>query len=247
MKKLLIIACVSCALTGFSQEKKGACSSGIGLYHYSVNDSISDDHLNLNGFYMGGLLYYGSFLNTTTSPDSVTYEITLPFGDSLLFYASWHGDGPCYALDSSDVNSLVTILEGVPFSIYHGGTYWNWSIYDISQEAKIRNSCFFKIQRKDIPQSYFFRVKFLDPPKPLNLPEITNDIFLWLSSENTLSIKADQDAIWEMNLYSLSGQLIQKSTLEGSQDLDISSLPKGCYIARISSENGFKKQLRFIK
>jgi hypothetical protein len=35
--------------------------------------------------------------------------------------------------------------------------------------------------------------------------------------------------------------------MEGSQDVDISNLSKGYYIARIYSEKGFKKQVKFIR
>lgn len=251
MKRLLYITFIISSFSGFSQEKKGVCAAGINLYHYSGNDSISDDHFNLNGFYLTNPLYYGSFINSTTWSDSVTYEITLPFGDSLLYSAYWHADGPCNSLDSADVNSLVTFLDGTPFLITHKGDYFSYFSYHISQEGIIKNPCFFKIQRLDIPDRlYFIRVNFLDPPQPeapLDLPEITNDLSLWLSSENTLTVKADEDAVWEMNLYSLSGQVIQKSTLQGSQEVDVSNLPKGCYIARISNGIGAEKQLKFVK
>jgi hypothetical protein len=206
MKQLLYIAFIISSFVGFSQEKKGVCASGINLYHYSGNDSISDDHFYLDGFYMTNPLYYGSFINSTTWSDSITYEITLPFGDSLLYSAYWHADGPCNSLDSTDVNSLVSILDGIPFLILRQGDYSSNFFYNISQTGIIRNPCFFKIHKQDIPKSYFIRVKFQDPPQPevpLNLPDITNDISIWLSDENTLSVKANEDAVLNLNLYSL--------------------------------------------
>jgi hypothetical protein len=252
MKKLTTLIFIITSLTGFSQEKKGICAAGINLFHDSGNDSISDDHFNLNGFNLGTPLYYGSFLNVTTWSDSVTYEITLPFGDSLLYSAYWHADGMCFEnVDSADVNSLISILEGIPFSITHEGYYSTYFAYDISQKAVIRNACFFKIQRKNYPwNTYFIRVKFQDPPlpeTPLDLPEITNDISMWLSSENTLSVKADQDAVWDIHFYSLSGQLIQQSVIEGSQSVDVSSFPKGCYIVCAKDQMGTDKRLNFVR
>ncbi|WP_430405878.1 T9SS type A sorting domain-containing protein [Fluviicola sp.] len=247
MKRLLLTAFIITSLAGFSQEKKGICSAGFHLFHESGDDSIPDDHFMLEGFSLDNPLYYGGF-----HIDSTIYEVTLPFGDSLLYSAYWHVDGMCYPLvNSGIVDSIITILEGVPFSIIHEGYYGNSVYYSLSQKAVIRNSCLFKIQ-KNVPgaTAYFIRVKFQDPPipeTPLDLPEITNEISMWLSSEHTLSVKTDQDAVWDLNLYSLSGQMLQKKTLEGSQDVDVSDLPKGCYIARVSGENGLEKQLRFIK
>ena len=246
MKQLLYIAFIISSLTGFSQEKKGICSAAIQLFHDNGGDWSSNDHFYTNGFFYTKPLLYGIFqIDSTTWSDSLIYEITLPLGDSLQYSAYWTADGICNGIDTTAVNHLVTILEGTPFPITYEGYYYYVGYYSLSQKGIIRSASLFKIQMNDY--THFIRVKFQDPPKPLDLPEITNDISMWLSDENTLSVKADQDAVWDLNLYSLSGQMIRKNTLEGSQDLDVSNLPKGCYIAHVSSENGLEKQLRFIK
>ena len=255
MKKLLIIVFAFSYTSTFAQdqEKKGVCAAAIQLFRDNTAESTPNDHFSLNGFNLNEAYYTGSFqIDSTTWADSLIYEITLPFGDSLMYSAYWIADGMCpYSLDSADVNSLVTVLEGTPFPIVHYVDYYSFLQYDLSQAGVIRNSCLFQIQRKNIPgKKYFVRVKFLDPPvqeEPLNLPEITNDISMWLNSENTLFVKTDETTVWNAELYSLSGQVIQKYRLEGSQTLDISTLPKGCYVAHISSENGLKKQLKFIR
>lgn len=247
MKKLLYITFIITSLNGFSQEKKGICSSGFHLFHESGDDSIPDDHFNLKGFSLSNPLYYGGF-----HIDSTIYEVTLPFGDSLLYSAYWQADGMCETLMGSEiVDSIITILEGVPFPIIHEGYYGGFSYFSLSQKAVIRNPCLFKIQ-KNIPgaNSYFIRVKFQDPPipeAPLDLPEITNDYSIWLSNENMLSIKADENSLLDIHLYSLSGELVQEATIEGSQNLEISTLPKGCYIVHSSDKNGLEKRLKFVK
>lgn len=246
MKQLLYIIFIFSSLNTFSQEQKGICSASVRFYHESGNDTVQNDHFYVNGFSFTNPLYYGSFLDVTNSSDSTIYEITLPFGDSLLYSASWMADGMCYGIDTAVVNHILTVLEGTPFPITIGG-YYATGYYNVYQNGVIRSSCFLKIQKE---HTYYFRIKYLDPPQPelpLDLPEVTNDISLWLSSENTLSVKADKEVVWSINLYSLSGQMIQNNQMEGSQDLDISNLSKGCYIARISSENGLKKQVKFIK
>ncbi|WP_343635914.1 T9SS type A sorting domain-containing protein [Fluviicola sp.] len=251
MKKLLIIACISGSLTGFSQdpEKKGICSASIQLFHANGTDWTASDHFRLDGFNVNNPLSYGAFhIDMDVTVDSLTYEITLPFGDSLQYTAYWHADGMCVNVDTSEVNHLITVLEGDLFPITYEG-YYSPLYYDLSQEAYIVSPCLFKIQKGTL-KPYFIRVNFQDPPQPetpLTIPEVTNDISIWLSNENTLTVKADQHVIWEINFYSLSGQVIQKSQMEGSQDVDISNLSKGCYIARISSENGLRKQLKFIR
>ena len=253
MKHLLYIAFIISSLTGFSQEKKGVCSAGCHLFRESGNDSIVDDHFMLGGFDFINPLYYGGFhIDSTNLSDSTIYEVTLPFGDSILYSASWLADGMCVPLSGPEaVDSVVTILEGVPFPIIHEGYYGNPGYYSLSQKGFIRNPCLIQIKAEFGGSTpHFIRIKFQDSisvDPSLGLPEITNEISIWLSGENTLSVKADQDAVWDMNLYSLSGQVIQKVTLEGSQSLDVSNLPKGCYIARVSSKNGLEKQLRFIR
>lgn len=251
MKRLLYITFIITSLTGFSQEKKGTCSSLIQLYHNNANDSIPDDHFATSGFTFDHAAYSGSWqVDTTTWIDSLIYEVTIPFGDSLQYIAYWHADGMCYSVDTGMVNHVVTVLEGTAFPIIYTGDFTSLS-YDLSQEGIIHDPCLFKIQRMDIPhKQYFIRVKFLDlllPETPLDLPEVTNDISLWLSGENTLSVKADEDAVWEINLYSLSGQLIYHTTIEGENSIDVSTLSKGYFIACVTDQSGIEKSLKFVR
>jgi hypothetical protein len=251
MKQLLYITFVIASLTGFSQEKGPICSSHCRLYHPTEN--IYNDYYRLKGNNWNLHEFTGLF--QPDSIDSTITEITLIVGDSLLYSAGWTDWGPCFYpdLQLEDVEHVITVLEGeVSVTAVREESFSpDWD-YTINQEATIRSSCFLELKGAHFsnPKSHFVRVKFQDPPQPetpLSLPEITNDISMWVKNENTLTVKADQDVIWEINLYALSGQMIQKHALEGSQDLDISTLPKGCYVAHISSENGLKKQLKFIR
>lgn len=252
MKQLLYIICIISSLTGFSQdhEKKGICSSGISLFHSNGDDFYESNRVLIDGFNTSHVYEIVNFtIDSTTWTDSLIYELRLPFGDSLTYSASWHADGMCYYLDSADVNSLVTILKGIPFPIAHKGDYDMSYYYNLSQIGYIKDPCLFKIQKRNSPDKYFFRIKFYDPEVSVEgpFPKISEDISVWQSSENMLTVQATEGIAWNIDLYSLSGQLIQNNKLEGSQDLDISTLSKGCYIARISSEKGLKKQLKFIR
>lgn len=252
MKKLLHTIFIFSSLCGFSQEKKGICSSYIHLFHDSGSDSIPDDKFRLEGFFMNDYSFQGNFvIDSTTWADTVIHELTLPIREKLSYSAYWIADGMCYTLDSANVNSLVTVLEGTPFPITRKGFYDTYFYYNFSQEGVIKEPCLFKIQRKnDLFRTYFFRVKFQDPPQPevpLETPEIILDISAWLSNENILRVKTDETIVWNLHLYSLTGEVIQNNEWKGSQDLDISNLSKGCYIARFSSQNGLEKQLKFVK
>ncbi len=252
MKQLLYIICIISSLTGFSQdhEKKGICSSGISLFHSNGDDFYESNRVLIDGFNTSHVYEIVNFtIDSTTWTDSLIYELRLPFGDSLTYSASWHADGMCYYLDSADVNSLVTILKGIPFPIAHKRDYDMSYYYNLSQIGYIKDPCLFKIQKRNSPDKYFFRIKFYDPEASVEgpFPKISEDISVWQSSENMLTVQATEGIAWNIDLYSLSGQLIQNNKLEGSQDLDISTLSKGYYIARISSEKGLKKQLKFIR
>lgn len=251
MKRLLVTIFIISSLTGFSQEKGPICSGGCSLFHPTDPLLNSYDNFRLSGGSLDHVVFSGAFQADSITSDSLIYEITLVSGDSLIYSASWLNDGgPCYiqTLEPEDTDSVVTILEGTPFpiTIFEPSGYSGFS-FAISQKGIVRNSCLiqFKAAYLTNPQKTLVRVKFVDPT--LGIPDISNEFSLWLSGENKLSVKADQDAVWEMTLYSLSGQVIQKNNLEGSQDLDISNLPKGCYIARVSNGNGLEKQLKFIR
>jgi hypothetical protein len=249
MKQLLITIFIISSLAGYSQEKGPYCS--IGCYFKHTDETPMGDYLFVSGFFFNPLIVLGGDFHTdsTNLSDSLIYEITLPFGDSLKYRGSWVTDGgPCLILQNPEVlDSVITILEGVSFPITSSGTYYSSGFYDLTQKAVIHNSCFIQIKRPYIPNSipHFVRVKFLD--QVLGIPDTASEFSMWLNSENTLTMKANAGVVWDMNIYSLSGQIIQKYSLEGSQDLDVSNLPKGCYIARVSGENGLEKQLRFIR
>ena len=256
MKHLLFIIAIICSLTTSSQERGPICNVGCSFIH--DDGTPFGDHLHLDGFYLSEPVCGGTFhLDSTNLSDSVIYEITLPFGDSLMYHGTWMNDGwgPCLVLlHPEQLDSVVEILEGTPFPILSSGTYTNEVDYSLSQDAVIRDSCFLKIRAtySNFSTPHFVRVKFLDTP--LGIPDpademsaITNEISIWLSNENTLAIKADENTLVDLNLYSISGQLVQHTIIEGTQNLDISALPKGCYIARSSAKNGLEARLKFVK
>jgi hypothetical protein len=41
--------------------------------------------------------------------------------------------------------------------------------------------------------------------------------------------------------------LVEKRTIEGQQNLDISSLSKGYYIIQVTDQTGVEKRLKFVK
>jgi len=258
MKQLLYIIFIISSFTGFAQEKGPICTSTFGLSHY-VGTADYDDYLIIS---QGHVHIKGMFYIDSTVTDSTIYEIVLPAYDSLTYSGSWVNDGwgACftYMLETDETDSVAMVLSGPVFPItYNSNNSNGLYVFNIQQNGVIHDPCLIQLQApypnhvypNPCPK-YFVRVKFQDPPEPevpLNIKEVTNDISLWLSNENTLTVKADKDAIWKMDLYSLSGQVIQKNQLEGSQDLDISSLSKGCYIARITNNTGIEKSLKFIK
>ena len=250
MKQLLYIIFIFNSLNTFSQyqEKKGICSASVQLFHKNGEDWSSNDHFWMDGFYSNNSSYYGNFLvDSTTWSDTLIYELTLPYGDSLQYTASWHADGLCITIDTAVENHIVDVLEGPVFPIAFEG-YYSPGYYSISQKGYISDPCLFKIKKGY--HGYFFRVKFQDAPeqeKPLTVPQIINDISLWMSTENTLSVKAVEGCTWKLKVYAVSGELIRSNTLEGSQDLDVSSLPAGYYIAHIKDNIGNEKQVKFVK
>ena len=257
MKQLLYIIFITCALTGFSQdqEKKGYCSNSCRLFHPTANNEFTD-YYSFWDLYFQDLDYGGAFHVDTSLVK--THLITLFKGDSVIYQAEWGDmDGSlCWpvefnTLSPGDVDSTLTVLEGTPFPIVFDNSPYSgpYSHYSFKQKAVIRNSCLISFRALHSGEIHFVRIIFVDPPQEpsLNVPENTSDISLWLSNENTLTIKADKDASWEVGLYSLSGQLIQKNLSEGSQNLDISNFSRGCYIARITNNTGIEKSLKFIK
>lgn len=235
------------SLFGFAQdqEKKGICSASVQLFHNNGGDWNSNDHFWIDGFYSNNFSYYGNFqIDSTTWSDSIIYDLTLPFGDSLQYIAYWHADGMCYPIDTTVENHIVSVLEGTVFPITYDG-YYSPGYYDISQEGYISHPCLFKIKKGS--KGYFFRVKFQEAPKPLVVPQIINDISLWMSAENTLSIYAVEGCTWNLEVYALSGELIHSNTMEGAQNLDVSSFPGGYYIAHIKDNIGNEKHVKFVK
>jgi hypothetical protein len=246
----LIFVLIFSSLSGFSQdqEKKGICAASVQLFHNNGGDWNSNDHFWIDGFYSDNFSYYGNFqVDSTTWSDSLIYELTLPFGDSLQYTAYWRADGPCNFIDTAVQNHIVAVLEGPVFPITYEGDY-SPGYYDLSQEGYISHPCLFKIKKGY--HGYFFRVKFQDAPEqeqPLTVPQIINDISLWMSAENTLSVKAVEGCTWKLKVYAFSGELIRSNTLEGSQNLDVSSFPAGYYIAHIKDNIGNEKHVKFVK
>lgn len=250
MKQLLYIAFIIYSATGFAQEKGPICNIGIRLRH--ENGTQLGDYLHISELNLSHSEPYGAFHQVSTTSDSLIYEITLPSGDSLSYHGSWANDGwgPCLVLPNPEqLDSVVEVLDGEPFPIVTTGTYTAAMDYSLSQDAMIRTSCFFEIKAayEQNPQSYFVRVNFLESSVGVAEEPVTNDISMWLTDQNTLSVKTNENAILDLYLYSLSGQLVQRATIEGSQSIDISALPKGYYVLHASDQNGLERRLKFVK
>lgn len=173
----------------------------------------------------------------------------------MIYHTGLTDWGPCIApdLEIEDVYGVISILEGEIFPVTTVKTISSspdWD-YSISQDAVIRTSCLLELKAAYIPnsKSHFVRVKFSDGS--LDIPDAPNetstDYSIWLSNENTLTIKAVENSVLKVNLYSLSGQLVQEATIGGSQNIDISTLPKGCYMVLSSNKNGLEKRLKFVR
>jgi hypothetical protein len=187
------------------------------------------------------------------SLDPTTFEISLPVGDSLVYSGGWVDWGPCATPEEvEDVEGVLTILEGelVPITTVKTlSTSPDWE-YSISQNAVIRTSSLLEIKAVYLPnpKSHFIRVTFVAPTLPVpEVPDISKDICIVLTDENTLFIEADEHSILNTVIYSLSGQLVEKRTIEGQQNLDISSLSKGYYIIQVTDQTGVEKRLKFVK
>jgi len=250
MKHLLYIAFMIFSFSAFAQEKGPICNIGCRLRH--ENGTQLGDYLQISELNLSHSEPYGAFYQVPTSSDSLIYEITLLLGDSLSYHGSWVNDGagPCLALPNPvQLDSVVEMLSGDPFPIVTTGTYLAATDYSLSQDAMIRNSCFFEIKAayEQNPQSYFVRVNFLESSVGVAEEPVTNDISIWLSDQNTLSVKTNENVILDLHLYSLSGQLVQRTTIEGSQSVDISALPKGYYVLNASDQNGLERRWKFVR
>ena len=250
MKRLLYITFIISSLNVFAQEKGPICSIFCTLTH--TNGPNLSDHFSVYSLALNNKIVSGAFHPDPL--DSTIFVITLPIGDSLVYHGGWTDWGPCISpdLEVENVDGVLTVLEGVLFPITAVKTISSnpdWD-YSISQDAVIRDSCLLEIKAVYVsnPKSYFIRVNFGEAPALGVLENTTKEIYMILKDNgNTLFIEADENVVLNATIYSLSGQVIQKSSLQGSQEVDISNLPKGCYIARISSGIGLEKQLKFIK
>lgn len=250
MKHLLYIAFIITSLNSVAQEKGPICSIFCTLTH--TNGSNPSDHFSVYSYALNHKVFSGAF--HVDPLDSTVMVITLPIGDSLVYHGGWVDSGSCIAPDFEveDVDGVLTILEGelVPITAVKTiSTSPDWD-YSIGQDAVIRSSCLLEIKAIYVsnPKSYLVRVEFVESPI-LGIPEdITKDIYIVLTdNQNTLFIEVDENAILNTTIYSLSGQLVHKTTIEGQQNLDISSFPKGCYIVNVSDETGGEKRMKFIK
>ncbi len=254
MKRLLFITLIITSSTVFSQEKGPVCSKVCYLKH--LNETLPDDFYGLSGNGWNHHEFNGLFQADST--DSSIAVITLLTGDSLVYHGGWIDWGPCISpdLEVDDVTSVITIVEGEPFPVTAVKSTSNspdWD-YSISQDAVIRSSCLLGLKAplnmsSPTPKIHFVRVVFIDTPVEAGIPDelAVTDLSVWLSTENTLSVGANNDVKWDFCLYSLSGQVIQTSRQTGSQDVDVSQLSRGCYVAIVSSEDGVKKQLKFVR
>ena len=248
MKRLLYITFIITSLNGFSQEKGKICSISCSLHH------PTPDHLDYFTVYSDALnqeVHNGAF--HSNSLDATIFEISLPVGDSLVYHGGWVSWGPCATPhEVEDVNGVFTILEGdlVPITTVKTlSTNPDWE-YSIGQDAVIRTSSLLEIKAVYLPnpKSHFVRVTFVAPTLPVpEVPDISKDIYILLTDENTLFIEADEHSILNTVIYSLSGQLVEKRIIEGQQNLDISSFSKGCYIVQVTDETGAEKRLKFVK
>jgi hypothetical protein len=250
MKRLLYTAFIISSLNAVAQEKGPYCSISVTLHHPTPDYS---DYFTLYSYSLDQEVHHGAF--HADSLDSTIMEISLLVGDSLVYHGGWIGSALCSTPDEvEDVDGVLTILEGelVPITtakIISSSPDWD---YSVSQDAVIRSSCLLEIKAVYAanPKSHFVRVSFVEPTPPvLSVPDdITKDIHMILTDNaNTLFIEADENAILNATIYSLSGQLVQKATIEGQQNLDISSFPKGCYIVNVSDETGAEKRMKFVK
>jgi hypothetical protein len=248
MKQLLYITFIITSLSGFSQEKGKICSISCSLRH------PTPDYLDYFTVYSNALnqeVHNSAF--QVDSLDATVFEISLPAGDSLVYHGGWVSWGPCATPhEVEDVDGVLTILEGesVPITTVKTlSTSPDWE-YSIGQDAVIRTSSLLEIKAVYLSnsKSHFVRVTFVAPTLPVpGVPDISQDIYILLTDENTLFIEADEHSILNTVIYSLSGQLVEKRIIEGQQNLDISSLSKGYYIVQVTDETGAEKRLKFIR
>jgi hypothetical protein len=249
MKQLLYIALIISSLNSVAQEKGPICSIAVTLHHPSPANS---DYFSVYSYALNHRVFSGSF--HADPLDSTIMVITLPIGDSLVYHGGWIDWEPCIAPDFEveDVDGVLTILEGelVPITAVKTiSTSPDWD-YSIGQDAVIRTTSLLEIKAAYLPnpKSHFVRVTFVAPTLPVpEVPEISKDIYILLTDENTLFIEADEHSILNTVIYSLSGQLVEKRIIEGQQNLDISSFSKGCYIVQVTDETGAEKRLKFVK
>ena len=248
MKNLTALIFIISSLTGFAQEKGAGFFSECTLNYAQPNGIVS---FCIHEFQLNVLSFSGAFQLQLS--DSIIYEITLPIGDSLTYAGSYSfGHALCSLIELEDMDSVILTVGGEPFSVVTEPINNSWGGSSYLQRGIITEPCLIKIEATysslGHQKKHFLRVKFVEPTLPVpGVPDISKDIYILLTDENTLFIEADEHSILNTVIYSLSGQLVEKRIIEGQQNLDISSFSKGCYIVQVTDETGAEKRLKFVK
>lgn len=247
MKTLTSLLYVACSLA-FSQEKGHYCSVSCQLYYPGGTYA---DHYAVHGYNLGDVSSGGMF--QVDPSDSNIVEITIPYGDSLLYHGGWIAWGPCFPMtEPEDLDSVVTFVEGsaFPLTVAKHDSYSPDYDYIVTQDGIIRQSCLIRIKAAYLPdpKEHFVRVIVEEPVVVEEPPVYTDEILFAWTDQQTLVVKKDAEA-FRLNtaIYSLSGQLLQQSAAEGEQVFDIGSFQQGCYIVQTIDESGVKKQLKFVR
>ncbi|WP_043023666.1 T9SS type A sorting domain-containing protein [Fluviicola taffensis] len=252
MKQLIIIAAILSSLNVFSQEKGMGNRSNVKFDHY-IFDSLGytgfSDYFYYSDIDQNSIGFSGSF--KMNSLDTVFYEITLSTGDSLVYTGEWFSPYPPYFVSSLvNLDSVITVLSGIQFPISTNSGYDSYFNSGFMQRGVIHNSCLLEISSAHIPDAdkYYVRINFVDPPlNVIDLPINLSDIKIYQKDELSLFIEVEDNAQLNVKFLALSGQLISETTLEGSNNLNISSFSQGYYIIQVKDSNGAEKQLKFIR
>ncbi|MNJ83741.1 hypothetical protein D3C87_11630 [compost metagenome] len=246
MKRLLFITAIISSISGFSQEKGAQCESKCNLtYHHGTKTDL----FQIRGFYFDLFECTEAFEQSTTDPK--LYEVSINPGDSLIYNTDFIFEVCPGGIGADDLDSVLLVLEGDPVSLtqdwsvssYHGDHFW--------QKGIIKSAGLFRF-RDDYhnpENTYFVRVTMKELSNPeIPIPDDSDEIILSLLNENTLSVKSnDESAVLDLNLYSLSGQLIYHTMVEGGNTIDVSTLSKGYFIACVTDQNGVEKSLKFVR
>ncbi|MNU65038.1 hypothetical protein D3C71_543270 [compost metagenome] len=243
MKRLLFITALINSISTFSQEKGAQCKSECSLtYHHGTETDL----FQIKGFFFDLAQYTEAFEQSTQ--DTMSYEISINEGDSLIYNADFVFEVCPGGIGQDDLDSVLLVLEGDPVPLTKGWNVTSYSGDHFWQTGVIKSPGLFRFRddyRNSPENTYLMRVTM----KELATPEISiNQDWVLLSYENSLTIKtANETAVVSVTIYSLSGQLIRQALLEGTTALDLSALPKGCFIVHATDRNGIEKSLKFVK